>query len=241
MKIKKWFDFFYFFNILLPILVIHYPMIHPVQHIDIFENFILHNGLTWSEHLIYNYGLRYGTKEDAIGYTRIFFTNSPTRDAYDRVVKKFKLLEESIVEGKIILTQTNVFQRNIVKKQAKDWKGRPRKYTYDEWWNELILKRDFDEKWNEKKKSLENELIRIESELRKNEGIRRNAIRKSLENPDDTNIYNEILKENALVMQILEMKKKEIFSELSKYKSKEVIFDNLQDSFISISGKELKK
>ena len=41
-------------------------MVHPIQHVDIFENFVLHNGLTWSEHLVYNYGLKYGTKEDAI-------------------------------------------------------------------------------------------------------------------------------------------------------------------------------
>ena len=104
-------------------------MVHPVQHVDIFENFILHNWLTWSEHLVYNYGLKYGTKEDAIWFARVFFSNSPVREAYDRVVNNFKLLEESVVDGKIVLTPTHTFEKNIVRKAAKDWKGRPNKYT----------------------------------------------------------------------------------------------------------------
>lgn len=102
-------------------------MTTPIQHVDIFENFVLHNWLTWSEHLVYNYGLKYWTKEDAIGFTRVFFSNSPVREAYDRVVNRFKLLEESIVDGKIILTPTHQFQKNIVRKAAKDSRWRPNK------------------------------------------------------------------------------------------------------------------
>lgn len=107
-------------------------MTSAIQHIDIFENFVLHNWLTWSEHLVYNYWLKYWTKEDAIGYARVFFSNSPVRDAYDRVVNRFKLLEESVQDGKIMLTPTHSFEKSIVRKAAKDWKGRPNKYTAEE-------------------------------------------------------------------------------------------------------------
>lgn len=102
-------------------------MSSPIQHIDLFENFILHSELTWSEHLVYNYWLKYRTKEDAIWYARVFFSNSPVREAYDRVVNKFKLLEESIVDGKIILMPNHTFEKNIVRKAAKDSRWRPNK------------------------------------------------------------------------------------------------------------------
>lgn len=105
---------------------------HPIQNIDIMENFVLHEWLTWSEHLIYNYAIKYKTKEDAIGYTRVFFSNSPTRQAYDRIVNHFKLLREYMQDWKIYLEPIVQFEKNIIKKSAKDWKGRPSKYVAPE-------------------------------------------------------------------------------------------------------------
>lgn len=81
-----------------------------------------------------------------------------------------------------------------------------------------------------RKNTLEKEIIEMEESLGKKEETRKNAIRKSLENPHDTSIYDAILIDLSKEVHTLEQRKWEISAELSEYTANTELFDAIRDA-----------
>jgi hypothetical protein len=94
----------------------------PIQNIDILENFVLHEGLSFAEMLVYNYALKFRSKDDIIGHCRVFLSQVPIRKAYDRLVNHFKILREFHDNGKLTVQVVTQFEKNIVKVEVFDKK-----------------------------------------------------------------------------------------------------------------------
>jgi UDP-N-acetylglucosamine:LPS N-acetylglucosamine transferase len=94
----------------------------PIQNIDILNNFVLHEGLSFAEMLVYNYATKFRSKDDIIGHCRVFFTKLPIRNEYDRLVNHFKILREFHENGKITVQVVTQFEKNIVKVEVFDRK-----------------------------------------------------------------------------------------------------------------------
>ena len=81
-----------------------------------------------------------------------------------------------------------------------------------------------------RRKALEKELLEIEENMRKKEETRKNAIRKSLEDPHDASVYDAILMDLSKEAHTLEQRKKEISSELREYQANAELFDAIRDA-----------
>jgi hypothetical protein len=81
-----------------------------------------------------------------------------------------------------------------------------------------------------RRKALEKELLEIEENMRKKEETRKNALRKSLENPHDASVYDTILMDLSKEAHTLEQRKKEILSELREYQANAELFDAIRDA-----------
>ncbi len=66
--------------------------------------------------------------------------------------------------------------------------------------------------------------------MRKKEETRKNAIRKSLEDPHDASVYDAILMDLSKEAHTLEQRKKEISSELREYQANAELFDAIRDA-----------
>jgi hypothetical protein len=81
-----------------------------------------------------------------------------------------------------------------------------------------------------RKNTLEKEVLELEEMMKKKEETRKQAIRKGLENPDDMTLYASILDDLSKEVKTLEIRKKELFSELQEYKERQDMFEAIRDT-----------
>ena len=81
-----------------------------------------------------------------------------------------------------------------------------------------------------RRKNLEKEFIGLEEMMKKKEETRKQAIRKGLENPDDMTLYASILDDLSKEVKILEIRKKELSSELQEYMENQSMYEAIREA-----------
>lgn len=81
-----------------------------------------------------------------------------------------------------------------------------------------------------RRKNLEKELMGLEEMMKKKEETRKQAIRKGLENPDDMTLYASILDDLSKEVKILEVRKKELSSELQEYMENQSMYEAIREA-----------
>ena len=84
--------------------------------------------------------------------------------------------------------------------------------------------------WEKRKNGLEKELREIDQAIVKKADTRKNVLRKSLEDPEYINACEDIIKDLSQEVKTLEMRKKEIWLELSEYIENQSMYEAIRDT-----------